>query len=143
MHSAFVMEIIKTWSSSIKAISHDWIQLVLAVLDDGPQLMFKCYFREEAKILEQQVKSKGCQTSQDQILGEGTYADLQVQALYDKQILFLCQKATLSAWDRIQQVGKLIKSYTRVKQGQREPFSAFLQRLTKAIQIGVTDPDAR
>ena len=31
----------------------------------------------------------------------------------------------------------------RVKQCQREPFTDFLQRLTKAIQLGVTDPEAR
>ena len=30
-----------------------------------------------------------------------------------------------------------------VKQGQREPFSDFLQRLIRAVQIGVNDPEAR
>ena len=39
--------------------------------------------------------------------------------------------------------GKQIESYTRVKQHQREHFTDFLQRLTKAVQIEVTDPDAR
>ena len=34
-------------------------------------------------------------------------------------------------------------NHTRVKQGQREHFSDFLQRLTMAVQIGVADPDAR
>ena len=33
-----------------------------------------------AKILEQQMKAKGCQASQDQILGEGHYSDPQEQA---------------------------------------------------------------
>ena len=105
--------------------------------------MFKCYFREEAKILKQQEKEKGLETSQDQILGEGTYADPQTQALYDEQILSLCHKAALNVWDRIQDPEKWIESYTRIKQGQREPFSDFLQRLAKAVQIGITDPDAR
>ena len=36
-----------------------------------------------------------------------------------------------------------IESYIRVKQGQREHISDFLQRLTKAIQVVVTDPKAR
>ena len=75
--------------------------LVSVILDDRPQLRFKCYFREEAKILEQQGKAKGLETSQDQILGEGTYADPQAQALYNEQILSLCHKAALNAWDRI------------------------------------------
>ena len=40
-------------------------------------------------------------------------------------------------------IRKQIESYTRVEQDQREPFSDFLQRLTKAVQIGGTAPDAR
>ena len=38
---------------------------------------------------------------------------------------------------------KKIESYTRVRQGQREPFTDYLQGLSKAVQIGVTDPDTR
>ena len=85
-------------SSTIKLKQrlHNWIQLVSAVLDDGPQLMFKIYFREGAKILEQQGKAKGLETSQDQILGEGTYADPLVQALYIEKILSLCHKTVLN-----------------------------------------------
>ena len=85
---------------------HDGLQLVSAVLGGGPQFMFICYFREEAKILEQQEKSKGLESFQDQTLGEGTYADPQAQTLYNEQILSLCHKAALNAWDRIQELGK-------------------------------------
>ena len=41
----------------------------------------------------------------------------------------------------IQEPRKRVESYISVKQGQREPFSDFLQRLT--IQIVVTDPEDR
>ena len=66
--------------------------------------MFKIYFREEAKIFEKQGKVKGIETSQDHILCEGPYADPQVQALYDDEILSLCHNAALNAWDRIQEL---------------------------------------
>ena len=56
------------------------------MMDDGPLWMFRIYFRVEAKILKQ-GKAKGLETSQDQILGEGPYANTQAQALYDKVIL--------------------------------------------------------
>lgn len=62
---------------------------------------------------------------QDQILGEDTYADSQKYDLYDDHILSLCHTAALKAWDRIQESGKRMEPYTRVKQGQREPFSDF------------------
>ena len=54
---------VKTWAFSIKAFPHDWLQLVSEVLDDWPQLMWKCYFWEEAKILEQHGKAKELETS--------------------------------------------------------------------------------
>ena len=38
---------------------------------------------------------------------------------------------------------KRIESYTRVKQGRREHFSDLLQRLTKAVQIELTNPHAK
>ena len=55
----------------------------------------------------------------------------------------LCSTAALNAWDRIQELGKRTESYIRLKQDQREPFTDFIERLTKAIQLGVTDPEAR
>ena len=63
--------------------------------------------------------------------------------LYDENILSICAIETLRAWNRVQDTGKRIESYIRVKQGQREHFSDFLQRITKAVQIGIPDPEER
>ena len=49
----------------------------------------------------------------------------------------------LNAWDRIQEIEKRTELYTRFKQGQRDLFSDFLQRLPKAIHKGVPDPEDR
>ena len=65
------------------------------------------------------------------------------RAYYDKCTLFLCSTAALNAWDRIQELEKRIESYIRAKHDQREPFTDILERLTKAVQLGVTDPEAR
>ena len=48
----------------------------------------------------------------DQLLGEGDYADVQRQSLYDDHTLDLCHTAALNAWDRIEEVGKKIESFT-------------------------------
>ena len=53
--------------------------------------------------------------------------------------MFLYHTAALNAWDRIQELGKIIESYIKVKQGPRKHFSDILQ----SVQIGVTDPEAR
>ena len=73
-------------------------------------------------------------------MGKGFYCDPKNWAIYDEHPLFLSSTAALNAWDRIQELGKRIESYIRVKKCQQELFSDFLQRLTKAIQIGVRDP---
>ena len=54
-------------------------------------------------------------------------------AVYHSSFKYLGQK----------ELRKKIGSCIRIKQGQREPFTDFLQRLTKAVQLGVTDPEAR
>ena len=134
---------LKTWALSTKATPHDWLQLIPVLIENKPQLLWKCYWREEETILEQQGKAKGFQNSQDQILGESHYSDPQEQGHYDEFILSLCSTAALNAWDRIQGPGKSIESYIRVKPCQKEPFSDFLQRLTKAVQVGMSDPKTR
>lgn len=55
----------------------------------------------------------------------------------------LCSTASLNAWDKIQELRKRTESNTKVIQGPREPFSDFLQRLTKVVERGVADPEVR
>ena len=69
-------------------------------------------FREEAKTLEHQGRVRDFEASQDQILGEGPYADSDSQATYNEYILSLCHTAALNAWDKNQE--KIIESYTKV-----------------------------
>ena len=77
--------------------------------------------------------------SQDQIFGEGCFADLNSQATYNEHILPLCYTEALNAWNQIQELGNSTESYINVIQGPRELLSDILQRLTKGVQIGVAD----
>ena len=101
MHSPYVRELVKTWASRNKVIPHDWLQLVSAVLEHGTQLQWKSFWREEAKVLEHQGRVRGFEASQDQILGEELYADLNSQATYTEHISSLYHTSALNAWDRI------------------------------------------
>lgn len=101
-------------------------------------MLWRCYIKEEAKIVELQEKAKGLEISLDQILGEGLYFDSQDQALCDEHTLSLCSTAALKFWDRIQKSGKRVESYLR--DIQRKTFTTFfLQRQSSAVQIGVND----
>ena len=104
-----------------------WIQLISAVLDFGPQLLWKCYQREEVKMLEQQGKVKKLETSQVQILGQRLYSDPLDLALYNEHNLSLCSTAALSFCDGMQELDKKTESYIMVKQGQKELFSEFFK----------------
>lgn len=54
----------------------------------------------------------------------------------------LCHTASLNAWNKTQELRKIIESHTKVIQGPRELVSDFLQRLSKAVQIAVAYPEA-
>ena len=62
-------------------------------------------------------------------LGERDYATVERQSLYDDHILALCHGATLNAWDRTEEVGKKIESFTKVIQVLKENFHGFLTKI--------------
>ena len=53
-HSPFVKQMLNSWSIYNRIIPKDWIELVKAVLEPGPQLQWSTWFREEVKTIEQQ-----------------------------------------------------------------------------------------
>ena len=110
------------------------LQLISMVLEDRPQLLWKCYLRGETKFLEQQGKAKGFENFQDQILDGGHCSNTQEQACYNECILSLCNTTALNAWDRIQEWGKRIKSYfglNRVRENSLVTSYKDYQRLYK------------
>ena len=143
IHSTFVKQLLNSWSTSNRVIPEDWKQLTSAVLEYSQQLQWKSWLREEARNLEQQGKIRGFQVSQDQILGEGEFADKNVQAFYDEHTISLCRTAALNAWEKIPEPGKPTEIYSKIFQGPREPFTDFLQRLTIAINRAVSDTNLR
>ena len=84
-------------------------------------------------MIEQRNRPIGIEMSQDQFLGEGEYADVEKQALYHEHTFQLCRTAALNVWHRIEEVGKILESFTRVIQSPRETFMEFLHRLTSAV----------
>ncbi|KAL6091286.1 hypothetical protein STEG23_008144 [Scotinomys teguina] len=97
IHSTYVKQMLNSWSTSNRIIPDDWLQLTSAVLEYNQQLKWKSLLREEARNLEQQGKLRGFEISQDQILGEGHFADRNIQATYDEHTISLCRTAALNA----------------------------------------------
>ena len=85
--------------------------------------MYHSYYENDFGKKSTTRKRKGLEAPQDQIHGKSFYSESREQNLYDKYILYLCHTVSLNAWDRIQELGKIVKLYPRVKQNQREPFS--------------------
>ncbi|MGE9574554.1 gag protein, partial [Escherichia coli] len=94
-----------------------WERLAAAVLENSCQIQWKALVRGEAKLLERQGIKKGFKAPLDKLLGQGIYADPQVQAEYDDDILSLCRKAALNAWDKVHEPGESLEAYTRIEQG--------------------------
>ncbi|MGE9804406.1 hypothetical protein ACQP3L_27800, partial [Escherichia coli] len=58
-------------------------------------------------------------------------------------MLSLFRKAALNAWNKVREPGEQLEAYTRIEQGPTEQFQDFLQRLTRAVELQVTDPETR
>ena len=125
IHLSFVRATGKMWASSNKATSQDWIQFILAVLENGFQLLWKFYWRKEEKILEQQGKVKGLEISQEQILGDVHYSDPQNQSLYDEHTLSLCSTAALNVWDKSQETKREFNHILELNRIRENPLVTF------------------
>ena len=68
-----VKQMFNLWSVCNRIIPKDWIDLVKAVLEPGPQLQWSTWFREGAKTVEQWSKPRGMDISQDPLFGEGCW----------------------------------------------------------------------
>lgn len=143
VHSPYVKELLSTWATANKITPLDWNNLISAVLDQFSQIKWKALWRQEAKALELQGLKDGFEASQSKIIGEGEFADPQIQAGYDEHTFYLCQIAALNALNKVREPGERVESYSKVTQGPRERFSEFLQRLSRAIDLQITDPNIR
>lgn len=54
-----------------------------AILEPASYLQWLSWWREGAREIEQQNRARGRDISTDQLLGEGQFAEVEVQALYD------------------------------------------------------------
>ena len=130
MHSPFVKQMLNLWSVCNRIIPNDWKDSVNGILKTSTQLQWNTWFREEVKIVEQQSKARSRNISQNQILGEGDYATIETQAVYDDHTLDLCHAAALNAWDKIGEIGKKIESFTKVIQaGPKGNLYRFLTKI--------------
>ena len=53
------------------------------------------------------------------MLGEGHFAEVEVQAVYDEETLALCQLSALKAWDKVAESRKRFEPFTQVIQGPK------------------------
>lgn len=63
--------------------------------------------------------------------------------MLDNNTLILCCIAALNAWNKVEELGKRIESFTKSIQDQKEVFADFLHRLTSAVNRMISDPDGR
>ena len=61
------------------------------------------------------------------------FADVRAQSTYYEHMLLLCHTAALNTWKKILGPGQKIEPYTKDKQGLKELYTNFLQRLTMTV----------
>lgn len=63
MHSTFVKQMLNSWATHNRIISQDQKGLVTAILEAGPQLQWKTWWREEARVREQHGRARAMEIS--------------------------------------------------------------------------------
>ncbi|MGE9804163.1 hypothetical protein ACQP3L_26470, partial [Escherichia coli] len=89
LHSPYIKQLLHSWATFNRVTPIYWELLVADVLENSCQIQWKALVREEAKLLERQDIKEGFEAPLDKLLGQGIYADPQVQAKYDDDILSL------------------------------------------------------
>ena len=130
VHSLYFKQMLNSWATQNRIIPQDWKDLVTAILETGPLLQWKTWWREETRVMEQW---NGAKISQEQFLGKGQYADLQRHLGFDDHILALCHLAALIAWNRIEESEKMSELFTKIIQCPKEAFTDFLQSLISVV----------
>ena len=118
-HSTFVKQTLILQSICNRIIPQDLKDLITAILQPGSQLQWRTWWKDETQTIEQQRRDRDKKISQDQLFGEGDYADVQKQSLYDDHTLDLSYAAALNSQDRIEEIKKKIRSFTKVCGDQR------------------------
>ena len=86
-YTPFVKQMLNSWSTCNRIIPRNYGDLLKTGLVPGPQLQWTTWSKKESKIIEQWSRAKGVEMSQDQLLREGDYADVQRQSLYNDHSL--------------------------------------------------------
>lgn len=81
----------------LRIIPQDWKDLATAKLEAGPQLQWRTWCKEDTRAMELQNRARGINSSQDQLLGEAQYAELQRQLEFCDHTLVLCHLTAFNA----------------------------------------------
>ena len=114
-----------------------------AILEPAANLQWFTCWRDKLRELAQQNRAKGRQIFTDQLLGEGYFAVVEVQAVYDEKTLVLCHLSAFKAWNKVAESGERLEPFIQVIQGPQETFPDFLERLTSAVERSISDSAAR
>lgn len=108
-HSTYVKQTLNSWATQNRNIPQDWKELATEILKAGPHLQWIAWWQEEARVIEQWNRARGINNSQDQLLGENQYAEMQQLNLIADSLNWMITPwplAALSAWDKVEESGK-------------------------------------
>lgn len=133
-------QILNLWSTQNRIIHQGWRKCGNSNIGS---LQWQASWKEEARVTEWLIQARGINFSQDQLLGEGQYAELQRPLEFDDHTLALRHLAALNARDKVEESGKRSESLTKIIQSPKEAFNYTLQRLTSAVNRIVSDSEVR
>lgn len=92
--------------------------------------------------IKQRNSASGIIISQDKLLGEGQYTQLQRQCELLYHTLALCHIADLNIWVKVKKLGKLSESFMKLSRPKRS-LHCYFKRLTLASNRIVSNPEGK
>ncbi|XP_063492992.1 endogenous retrovirus group K member 113 Gag polyprotein-like [Symphalangus syndactylus] len=140
-NSHFVRSTLKALAEGKHLVPYDWKILAKSVLSKSQYLQFRTWWVNAVQecIRLNQGSNPPVNVMADQLLGMGQWAGIRNQAILNDEVIEQLRKCCLDAWDKIQNDGKVCRSFTAVTQGQQEPYPDFIARLQDVTEKAIAD----
>ena len=149
LSNPFVQNLIDVIFSQMILTPFDTGSIVSLVLTPTQRLLFKDDWKKRVDITllnntDLQPDDPLRTATANMLLGQGEFANPQVQARLSGRVLQQSQALAAAALKAVPQIGKLNPPYAKIVQSPQEPFVSFLDRLQSAIEKSPNlTPEAR
>nr|XP_037841822.1 endogenous retrovirus group K member 5 Gag polyprotein-like [Chlorocebus sabaeus] len=135
VQSPFTLRLLESVFAAMRLLPFDVKHLVRTCLSASAYLTWNLNWQEMcADQARQNHAARNGDVTEDMLLGNGPYSDLECQMALPDATYQQCAQAAKCAWATIPEEGVPVQSFLHIMQGSLEPYVQFLARLQEAVK---------